>query len=66
MMSLSNREDSSIRLDCKPGDLPDCGTGNEYSGSRGLIVPKMIDTAYNPTTSVRRILFCPPHLICFR
>ena len=39
-MSLSHREDSVGRLDCEPGDLPDCGAGNKfYSGSRGLIVP---------------------------
>ena len=40
-MSLSHREDSVGRLDCEPGDLPDCGTGNIGSGSRGLTVPNV-------------------------
>ena len=28
IMSLSHREGSNGCLNCEPGDLPDCGTGN--------------------------------------
>ena len=41
IMSLSHREGSSGCLNCEPGDLPDCGTGNIGSGSRGLAVPNV-------------------------
>ena len=40
-MSLSHREGSNGCLNCEPGDLPDCGTGNIGSGSRGLAVPNV-------------------------
>ena len=50
-MSLSHREGGNGRLNCEPGDLPDCGTGNRGSGSRGLAVPNRIalndDMLYN-------------------
>lgn len=41
IMSLSHREGSNGCLNCEPGDLPDCGTGNIGSGSRGLTVPNV-------------------------
>lgn len=41
IMSLSHREGSNGGLNCEPGDLPDCGTGNIGSGSRGLAVPNV-------------------------
>lgn len=41
IMSLSHREGSNGCLNCEPGDLPDCGTGNIGSGSRGLAVPNV-------------------------
>ena len=51
IMSLSHREGGNGRLNCEPGDLPDCGTGNRGSGSRGLAVPNRIalndDMLYN-------------------